>query len=174
LILELVLELKYGHGWGTTAQIRMFKIFGSHFLLPHKSLTISIDHRWKGFRNALSGLFCASIGSVDDRRTTSSMQAFVPEGLLPNLTHGHQLRHIALPSESVCTENLTPFIKLLPCKASSGIASLLNPHRLFGADWHGMGVHVVWLGEEGVQVRLTFQAVFDPIRHSTFHKQGRL
>ncbi|KAF8184185.1 GPI transamidase component PIG-T [Pholiota molesta] len=125
---------------------------------------ITIDERWKGLRNALSGLFCASIASLDELRTTSPSQSFAPEGSLPGWDVPHQLRHASLPSEHVCTENLTPFLKLLPCKSRSGIAALLNPHRLFDADWHGMGVHVLWRGDVGVEVRLTFQAVSDPLR----------
>ncbi|KAH9948307.1 Gpi16 subunit GPI transamidase component [Amylocystis lapponica] len=88
------------------------------------------------------------------------------QGSLPNWTAPHQLRHATLPSEHVCTENLTPFLKLLPCKSLSGIASLLNPHRVFDADWHGLGVHVRYREDAGVEVRLAFQAVFDPIRSS--------
>ncbi|EPQ54884.1 Gpi16 subunit, GPI transamidase component [Gloeophyllum trabeum ATCC 11539] len=126
----------------------------------------SVDERWKGLRNALAGLFCASIGSLDEQRTTIPKLAFAPEGDLPAWTLPHQLRHATLPSETVCTENLTPFLKLLPCKGISGIATLLNPHRLFGADWHGMSVHVTWHAERGVEVRLAFQAVFDPVRLS--------
>jgi len=85
----------------------------------------------------------------------------------------HELFHVAVPSDTVCTENLTPFLKLLPCKSSAGIASLLNPHRLFDADWHGLGIHVLWHepqnGTEGmgeVEVKLEVQAVFDPVRIS--------
>ncbi|KAH8106369.1 GPI transamidase component GPI16 [Phellopilus nigrolimitatus] len=98
----------------------------------------AVDDRWKGLRNALSALFCASIGSLDVLRTTSPTHAFSPEGMLPRLSPNetHRLRHASLPSEHVCTENLTPFLKLLSCKSSAGIARLLNPHRLFDADWH--------------------------------------
>ncbi|TFK68442.1 Gpi16 subunit, GPI transamidase component [Pluteus cervinus] len=131
----------------------------------------SIDKRWKGLRNALAGLFCASLGSLDDLRTTSPVQTFQPEGDLPDWDSPHDVRHASLPSEHVCTENLTPFLKLLPCKSRSGIASLLNPHRLFDADWHGMGVHVLWREKEGVEVRLTFQSVSDPLRSGSRQKQ---
>ncbi|KAI0632363.1 Gpi16 subunit GPI transamidase component [Trametes polyzona] len=127
----------------------------------------SVDRRWQGLRNSLAGLFCASLGHLDEQRTTSPALTFQPEGSLPNYTHPHHLRHASLPSEHVCTENLTPFLKLLPCKSLSGIASLLNPHRLFDADWHGLGVHVRYLEGAGVEVRLTFQAVFDPVRYSS-------
>nr|GAT60861.1 GPI transamidase component GPI16 [Mycena chlorophos] len=125
----------------------------------------TVDQRWLGLRNALAGLFCASLGSLDELRTTSPGFVFAP-GALPDWPFPHAIRHASLPSEHVCTENLTPFLKLLPCKSSSGLASLLNPHRLFEADWHGMGLHVSWLPEEGVQVRLTFQTVSDPLRPS--------
>ena len=99
------------------------------------------------------------------------MLSFMPEGSLPNWELPHQIRHMFLPSEHVCTENLTPFLKLLPCKGLTGLARLLNPHKLFDADWHGMGVHVSWRPQEGVQVRLTFQAVSDPLRSSLSNKK---
>ncbi|KAJ6579111.1 Gpi16 subunit GPI transamidase component [Mycena vulgaris] len=128
----------------------------------------TVDERWRGLRNALAGLFCASLGSLDELRTTSPSLSFAPQGGLPEWSGvPHAIRHASLPSENVCTENLTPFLKLLPCKSLSGIASLLNPHRLFDADWHGMGLHVLWLPDEGVQVRLTFQSVADPLRPSS-------
>jgi GPI-anchor transamidase subunit T len=122
----------------------------------------------------LAGLFCASLGSLDELRTTSPAQSFASEGALPDWNLPHQVRHASLPSEHVCTENLTPFLKLLPCKSLSGIASLLNPHRLFDADWHGMGVHVLWRKEEGVELTLTFQSVSDPVRSSWGKTQGQL
>lgn len=134
-----------------------------------------MNDRWQGLRNALAGLFCASLGSLDEQRTTSPSRAFFPQGSLPNWSGNetHQLRHASLPSEHVCTENLTPFLKLLPCKSLSGIASLLNPHRVFDADWHGMGVHVLWLGEAGVKVRMTFQSVLDPLRSSGYSSRSK-
>ena len=45
-----------------------------------------------------------------------------------------------LPGEVVCTENLTPFLKLLPCKGNAGIASLLDGHKLFDASWQSMAI----------------------------------
>ncbi|QRV76610.1 Gpi16 subunit, GPI transamidase component [Ceratobasidium sp. AG-Ba] len=134
-----------------------------------------IDTRWHKLTNALAGLFCASLGSMDAKRTTIPKIAFRPEGNLPG-DYPHSLRYSSLPSESVCTENLTPFVKLLPCKAHSGIASLLNPHRLFDADWHGMSITVRWLENTGVEIRLGFGAVMDPVRLSgdSLHWSSRL
>lgn len=135
---------------------------------------LSVDSRWTGLRNALAGLFCASLGSLDDQRTTSPTLTFRPEGHLPHRGYSYKLRHATLPSEHVCTENLTPFLKLLPCKSLSGIASLLNPHRLFDADWHGLGIHVRYVRDAGVEVRLSFQAVFDPVRYAGDKKRGTI
>ncbi|TFY55775.1 hypothetical protein EVG20_g9195 [Dentipellis fragilis] len=126
----------------------------------------SIDARWKGTQNALAGLFCASLGAMDNQRTTSPTRAFPPAGQLPRLhsPHRHALRHATLPAEHVCTENLTPFLKLLPCPARAGAAALLDPHRVFDADWHGLGMHVRWRAGVGIELSLTVQAVFDPVR----------
>ncbi|KAK2464580.1 hypothetical protein APHAL10511_003369 [Amanita phalloides] len=137
----------------------------------------SVDTRWRGLRNALAGLFCASLGSLDEQHTTSPILSFQPLGSLPeftteNQTSFHALRHASLPSEHICTENLTPFLKLLPCKSYSGLASLLNPHRIFDADWHGMSVQVLWIPDQGVQVRLAFQAVIDPLRMSQSNQRN--
>ena len=42
----------------------------------------------------------------------------------------------------MCTENLTPFLKLLPCKGKAGISSLLDGHKLFDASWQSMSIDV--------------------------------
>lgn len=53
-----------------------------------------------------------------------------------------QLLHGVLPHEVVCTENLTPFLKLLPCKGKAGISSLLDGHKLFDASWQAMAIDI--------------------------------
>ncbi len=52
------------------------------------------------------------------------------------------LLHGTLPREPVCTENLTPFLKLLPCKGKAGISTLLDGHKLFDASWQSMAIDV--------------------------------
>ncbi|KAJ4485920.1 Gpi16 subunit GPI transamidase component [Lentinula aciculospora] len=148
-------------GVGVGAELRAWMAGGS---------ISSIDDRWQGVRNALAGLFCASLGSLNEQRTTSPRLSFPPEGALPDWGLPHELRHASHASEHVCTENLTPFLKLLPCKSLSGLAMLLNPHRIFDADWHGIGLHVLWR-PEGVEVRLNVQLVSDPLRISGQKKQ---
>jgi phosphatidylinositol glycan class T len=123
----------------------------------------SVDERWQGLNNALAGLFCASLSDLPNTRTSSPEYAFRSEAFLPSRIP-HHLRHAVHPSEQICTENLTPFLKLLPCKGIAGLASLLNPHKLFDGDWHGIGVHVSFNADKGTQVQLTVGAVLDPVR----------
>ena len=52
------------------------------------------------------------------------------------------LLHGTLPREVVCTENLTPFLKLLPCKGKAGISMLLDGHKLFDASWQTMSIDI--------------------------------
>ncbi|KAH7109268.1 GPI transamidase component GPI16 precursor [Dendryphion nanum] len=97
--------------------------------------------RWLTLTNALSGLFCASLNFIDATKTIRPVMSFPPEGDHPNSTNLHLL-HGTLPHEVVCTENLTPFIKLLPCKGKAGISSLLDGHKLFDASWQTMSIDV--------------------------------
>jgi GPI-anchor transamidase subunit T len=113
----------------------------------------SAEERWSDLVNSLSGLFCASLNFVDSSKTIKPLLTFSPEGTLDDVqqtranTTGQrqgelQLLHGMLPHEVVCTENLTPFLKLLPCKGKAGISSLLDGHKVFDANWQTMAVDV--------------------------------
>lgn len=67
--------------------------------------------------------------------------SFHPEGDHSRSDNLHLL-HGVLPHEVVCTENLTPFLKLLPCKGKAGISSLLDGHKLFDASWQSMAIDI--------------------------------
>ncbi|KAL1646138.1 Subunit of the glycosylphosphatidylinositol transamidase complex-like protein [Didymella pomorum] len=97
--------------------------------------------RWLTLTNALSGLFCASLNFIDATKTIRPVMAFSPEGDHRNAPNLHLL-HGTLPHEVVCTENLTPFLKLLPCKGKAGISSLLDGHKLFDASFQTMAIDV--------------------------------
>lgn len=57
----------------------------------------------------------------------------------PNSTY---LRYSTLPREIVCTENLTPWKKLLPCDSREGFTSLLNAQHVYSTNYHSLGLHV--------------------------------
>ncbi|XP_055632148.1 GPI transamidase component PIG-T [Toxorhynchites rutilus septentrionalis] len=101
-----------------------------------------VDNKWKLLCGTLSGLFCASLSFVDKTNT------FRPEYSLRSLTHKFsdqppsKVRYAALPREIVCTENLTPWKKLLPCKLREGFVSLLTPDHVYSGNYHSLAVHV--------------------------------
>lgn len=111
------------------------------------------EERWSDLVNSLSGLFCASLNFIDSGKTVRPLLSFDPEGSLREYQamqervtgrgQGElQLLHGMLPHEVVCTENLTPFLKLLPCKGKAGISSLLDGHKVFDSEWQTMSVDV--------------------------------
>ncbi|CAO3669246.1 unnamed protein product [Umbelopsis vinacea] len=112
----------------------------------------SIELNWRSLTNTLSGLFCASLNFIDDTLTSQPELSFRPEGANNSYYHTMQdrveLRYGNLPHENVCTENLTPWIKLLPCKSKDEectsqklelvqtVTSVLDPVRESGRrDW---------------------------------------
>ncbi|XP_053675234.1 GPI transamidase component PIG-T [Anopheles nili] len=102
----------------------------------------SIDHRWKMLCGTLSGMFCASLSFIDPSNTNEPVYSLRPQ------THRFPgqpdpiLRYAALPREIVCTENLTPWAKLLPCRSREGLVSLLVPDSIYASNYHSLGVHM--------------------------------
>ncbi|KAI2462814.1 Gpi16 subunit, GPI transamidase component [Annulohypoxylon bovei var. microspora] len=122
------------------------------------------DHKWLSLTNALSGLFCASLNFIDETRTTRPAMSFQPEGDHPNSTLANmQLLHGVLPREVVCTENLTPFLKLLPCKGKAGISSLLDGHKLFDASWQSMAIDIRPICSDGEECVLQIEQTIDMV-----------
>lgn len=51
-------------------------------------------------------------------------------------------RYATLPREIVCTENLTPWKKLLPCDSKHGLVSLLNSGYIHNTCYHSLSLHL--------------------------------
>ncbi|KAK0531939.1 Subunit of the glycosylphosphatidylinositol transamidase complex-like protein [Tilletia horrida] len=127
---------------------------------------------WRKLTSALAGLFCASLDTTLSPRVAlqpSDAHLFAPLSRSHNTSQTSPatvLLHAFAPSETICTENLTPFLKLLPCRsASAGLAQLLNPHALFSSAYHGMSIHVIRHTDgadasERWRVELRVQAVY--------------
>lgn len=133
---------------------KLFHRYGGFWANCHRA-----DGRWLTLTNALSGLFCASLNFIDSTRTTRPVMSFQPAIGHANSTLSNlHLLHGTLPREVVCTENLTPFLKLLPCKGKAGISSLLDGHRLFDASWQSMSIDVTPIcvaGSDDCQLQIT-------------------
>lgn len=117
--------------------------------------------RWRSLVKSLAGMTCSSLNFID--RSVTHMPQLAFGGSQAN---NSRLFHGMLPQESVCTENLTPFLKLLPCKGRAGLSYMLDGHRLFGSQWHSLSTDVVPLDREGLRLRFSqrVDAVFDADR----------
>lgn len=102
-----------------------------------------IDTQWRKLSATLSGLFCASLNFIDNFNTVVPQMTLWPSGAFKN-THNvtSLLRYASLPREMVCTENLTPWKKLLPCESNRGFSALLNSRMIHNTNYHSIGVHV--------------------------------
>lgn len=92
--------------------------FATEQCLIYQSLSFSIDKTWKELAGALSGLLCVSFNFVDASNSLNPEFTFRPAGIVSSgAVNSSYLRYSTLPREIVCTENLTPWKKLLPCDA---------------------------------------------------------
>ncbi|XP_038015177.1 GPI transamidase component PIG-T isoform X1 [Motacilla alba alba] len=125
-----------------------------------------VDKAWKELSNILSGIFCASLNFIDSTNTVIPTASFKPLGLANGTDH-HLLRYAVLPREVVCTENLTPWKKLLPCGSKAGLAVLLKAERLFHSSYHSQAVHIRPICRDASclavswELRQTLTVVFD-------------
>lgn len=75
----------------------------------------SVQSRWAKLTHTLSGLLCGSIGLLNDAKTSVPLMSFARSS--PDQNEA-ELRFGILPREAVCTENLTPWVKMLPCMSN--------------------------------------------------------
>ncbi|NXN29567.1 PIGT transamidase, partial [Nycticryphes semicollaris] len=138
----------------------------------------NVDKAWKELSNILSGIFCASLNFIDSTNTVIPTASFKPLGLANGTDH-HLLRYAVLPREVVCTENLTPWKKLLPCGSKAGLAVLLKAERLFHSSYHSQAVHIRPICRDASclavswELRQTLTVVFDTFS-SGQGKKGKL
>lgn len=115
--------------------------------------TQDVDKHWYGLTNALSGLLCTSLNFINSANSYESSADRV-------------YRYSNLPRENVCTENLTPWKKLLPCDSTRGLSSLLNSGRVHNANYHSLGIHFRPLCNAGkckYELRQTVSLVYDSV-----------
>lgn len=76
---------------------------------------------WNRLVNLLAGKFCASLTAA-----------------MPQNSSG--IYYVNLPEETFCTENLTPWRKLLPCYQNSGLSTLLNAVKLLDSSYSSLAL----------------------------------
>lgn len=114
---------------------------GAELWVWFQDTVTDVDKSWKELSNVLSGIFCASLNFIDSTNTVTPTASFKPLGLANDTDH-YFLRYAVLPREVVCTENLTPWKKLLPCSSKAGLSVLLKADRLFHTSYHSQAVHI--------------------------------
>lgn len=100
-----------------------------------------VDLQWIRLASTFSGILCSSLNFIDGTNSMSPKYGFRPRfsakplGATPNF-----IRYATLPREIVCTENLTPWKKLLPCNSKDGFASLLNSGHVHNTNFHALSI----------------------------------
>ncbi|TNN16209.1 GPI transamidase component PIG-T [Schistosoma japonicum] len=130
--------------------------------------TSNVDQSWFELTHALSGLFCASLNRLStSEHFTSPVHSYKPLGVSEFGKVFGEIRYSQLPGEALCSENLTPWTKYLPCKSFVGLGSLLRPTSLFKSNYNTMtiGVRRICLDLEcytvGLELTETLTVVFD-------------
>jgi len=131
-----------------------------------------VDEAWEGLTGALAGLLCASMNKLDRREVVQPVYSFSNQGIIgPGLSSNETyLRYGLLPRENLCTENLTPWKKLLPCKSKRGLATLLNsPQIQKFSNFFSIGLEIRPICYDldcfvpGIELKQSVSIVFDPV-----------
>ena len=112
----------------------------------------SSDDRFASLLSGLTGILCASLNTLTATHT-SQPRLLYP--ISPNSTSFYA----TLPREAVCTENLTPLYRLLPCRNAAGIGRLLHSVRVFDSLYRSLQVRYVSDGAGGGVLVLAVMAV---------------
>ncbi|KAG8200489.1 hypothetical protein JTE90_000569 [Oedothorax gibbosus] len=142
---------------------------GAELWTLFKGKASNINSNWEKLTRVLSGQFCASLNFIDDSNTATPKLSFRPEGAVvtDQPYNSSFVRYAALPSEIVCTENLTPFRKLLPCGAQAGLTTLLNALNVFNAHYVSLAVDIRTVCKDtcskvAIELVQSVSIVFDP------------
>eukprot|EP00940_MAST-03C_sp_MAST-3C-sp2_P000669 g669.t1 len=141
--------------WGPQIRNQVFptgmSLFGSFF----RRRGADPEARWTILKESLSALFCASVNGINDANTVKEdvSEDFVERAFLSTLSTTEtrepvSYRYAHLPHEAVCTENLRPWLHLLPCRDVSGIASWIDPVEVFSGPFYSMSIRARWVYDE--------------------------
>ncbi|KAL3321301.1 hypothetical protein Ciccas_000008 [Cichlidogyrus casuarinus] len=88
-----------------------------------------VDDLWVSLVNDLSGIFGASIKKLAEEYSQDSPKfSYRPRGLV---AANSSVKLAKLPQEVLCTENITPWLKLLPCNRKYGNSRFVIPSFLY-------------------------------------------
>lgn len=108
------------------------------------SAYLNSKNNWNKLTSLLSGQFCASINLINPTvtiRPKISYRPFLKLKPIEDENIDHDYGYMAsLPQEAICTENLTPFTKMLPCQRNKGLATLLHATNIFDTEFFSQSI----------------------------------
>jgi len=117
----------------------------------------SAQENWKKLTSFLSGQFCASINLIKPTVTIRPKISFRPflQQSDKNIQTAQEYGYLAaLPQEAICTENLTPWTKLLPCQNKKGLGTLLVATNIFNSKFVSLSLDSTFSCSVCISVRL--------------------
>eukprot|EP00743_Colponemidia_sp_Colp-15_P004473 GILK01004823.1.p1 GENE.GILK01004823.1~~GILK01004823.1.p1 ORF type:complete len:478 (+),score=26.16 GILK01004823.1:38-1471(+) len=146
----------------------------------HGTVSNSSRSDWRALNRAMGSLICASLEKLDEKRSvkipTPFSSVFDPRsdrmGSLDTL-------YGILPSEAVCTENLTPWSKLIPHRNKDGVGKYINSLRFAESPYHALVTHVERLANRSLALTQVLSFVSrkkirpdSPLLPSSAHNAG--
>jgi GPI-anchor transamidase subunit T len=130
------------------------------FSLLFTFIFFSIENRFNKAIEIISGYFCASLNVL---KYSSAIKPTIPS-FQSKSAAADPLVTIAgiIPSEPVCIENLQPWLDLLPCSISAGLAQMFKPEAIYQSDFHSIEVEFLANFEKTtIEMNLRMITVYD-------------
>lgn len=110
--------------------------------------------RWRGITSELGGLFSASLNQMDSTVVHAPLAPATPKqlGSYPEMKVNNETTlflQATLAREELCTENLTPWLKMLPCRSIAGLGRLIDPIQLVSGEYLSLSLFVSVSPESG-------------------------
>ncbi|CAI5733460.1 unnamed protein product [Hyaloperonospora brassicae] len=127
--------------------------------------------RWKGVTSQMGGIFSASLNQMDETVVTQLLPSSSAHELGATITTdaAHTFLHGALAREELCTENLTPWLKMLPCRGIAGLGSLIDPINVLSGEYLSLSLLATRSLDGTWALRQHLTAVLSPSSHNSEH-----
>lgn len=125
---------------------------------------------WRGITSELGGIFSASLNQMDETVVTSllSESTLMDVAAFPDTNNDPNLLflHGSLAREELCTENLTPWLKMLPCRSIEGLGALIDPINALSGEYLSMSLFVARSADGGWRLKQQLTMVQSPSKHN--------
>lgn len=128
--------------------------FGAQLQLQLQANGQDTTERWRGITSELGGLFSASLNQMDETVMHTPLAPTTPKqlGSYPETEDNSDTTlflQATLAREELCTENLTPWLKMLPCRSIAGLGRLIDPIQLVSGEYLSLSLFVSVSPESG-------------------------